>query len=34
MPFREMVSGAPAKLALVALLEESADPAGTPSRGT
>jgi AcrR family transcriptional regulator len=28
MTFREMVSGAPAKLALVALLEESADPAG------
>ena len=26
--FREMISGAPAKLALVALLEESADPAG------
>ncbi|AOR30529.1 hypothetical protein BFF78_05195 [Streptomyces fodineus] len=26
--FREMVSGAPAKLALIALLEESADPAG------
>ena len=29
MTFREMVSGAPAKLALLALLEESADPAGT-----
>ncbi|AUA10538.1 TetR family transcriptional regulator [Streptomyces sp. SID8361] len=28
MTFREMVSGAPAKLALVALMEESADPAG------
>jgi AcrR family transcriptional regulator len=28
MTFREMVSGAPAKLALLALLEESADPAG------
>ncbi|WP_030184950.1 TetR/AcrR family transcriptional regulator [Streptomyces sp. NRRL S-813] len=28
MTFREMVSGAPAKLALVALLEESAAPAG------
>jgi AcrR family transcriptional regulator len=28
MTFREMVSGAPAKLALVTLLEESADPAG------
>ncbi|AGP59457.1 hypothetical protein M271_40385 [Streptomyces rapamycinicus NRRL 5491] len=28
MTFREMVSGAPAKLALVALLEESACPAG------
>jgi AcrR family transcriptional regulator len=30
MTFREMVSGAPAKLALVALLEESAAPAGAP----
>ncbi|GAA0695047.1 TetR/AcrR family transcriptional regulator [Streptomyces malaysiensis subsp. malaysiensis] len=28
MTFREMVSGAPAKLALVALMAESADPAG------
>ncbi|MEK8174230.1 helix-turn-helix domain-containing protein [Streptomyces sp. M19] len=30
--FREMVSGAPAKLALLALLEESAAPAGAPMR--
>ncbi|WP_455712912.1 SbtR family transcriptional regulator [Streptomyces rhizosphaericus] len=29
--FREMVSGAPAKLALLALLEESAAPAGAPA---
>ncbi len=28
--FREMVSGAPAKLTLLALLEESAPPAGAP----